>query len=271
MKARSLLTHPHIGHRQSTVTMSAKALLPTEAASACASWRCDDPIPNGKHGRSALLWTNGERRQRPKVQLCTPDEPCCRVSGVVVPGDGKWGYVDVTPTTESQCDLLETLDQFAMELAHKKCVAWFGKPLTLEVISTMYKPIMASESAAARFRFDPANCSIWCVQPGGRSYANGSVADLVSGAVFLPCFTVNGIYFKAREMGLSLTCTDMLVYPTQNWPFHLATPLIPDVSGFPNTLPEHEDVCERFERMPPDPIAGAASCVTSDVTNVSMR
>lgn len=266
---RSLSPRIHIGHRQNTAKMSAKAILPTEAAAACTSWSCDDPIPNGKQGRSALLWKSAERRQRPQIQLCSPDETYCRISGVMIPEHGKWGYVDVTPTTESQCALLQTLDQFTMELAHKKCVAWFGKPLTLEVIASMYKPILAQERPAARFRFDSDNCNIWCVQPGGRSYVGGTPADLVAGAAFLPCFTVNGIYFKAREMGLSLTCTDMLVYLEESWPFHLASPLVPDVLAIPTTLPEHEEVCERT--VPDHTTSASVLTISCPVSELSTR
>jgi hypothetical protein len=245
--------------------MSVKAILPSEAAAACASWVCDDPVPNGRYGRSALLWKSAERRQRPKVQLCSPDEAFCRVAGVTIPEDGKWGYVDATPVTESQFALLRTLDQFATELAHEKCVPWFGKPLPLEVVASMYKPILAQDKVVARFRFDPSSCNIWCVQPGGRSYSDGSPSDLVAGAAFLPCLTVNGIYFKAREMGLSLTCTDMLVYPEAGWPFQLASPLVPDVSAAPATLPEHEEGCERTapEHIAPIP---SVACPPSDTS-----
>lgn len=241
--------------------MSSKALLPSAVTSSLASWRCDDPVSNGKHGRSALLWSGAERRQRPKLQLCAPDDTYCRLRKVHRPEAGRWAYLEISLTSDAQRDLLALLDHYAMGVAHKKCLPWFEKPLSLDAIGSMYKPICAPESETLHIRFEPANCNIWRVLSDGVSYGGGADGDLAEGVSFLPCFTVNGIYFKSREMGLSLTCTDVLVYPAQEWPFHLNATLLPASASCGASLPEHEEVWDK----------PAVVAVASSVSEVSVR
>jgi len=222
------------------MTSTAKATLPCDVLSASGSWVCENPVPNGKNGRSALVWKGPQKTERPKVQLCSPEETCYEVVEVASSANGgAYGYMEVRPSTQAQYSLLAQLDQYALDQASTKCQEWFGKVLPTETIRSMYRPLVG-DGGCVRLRLSLGSCNVWCVQPGGREYTDSCFEDIAAGCRVLPCVTVNGIYFKAREMGLSLTCSDVLLYPSKSWPFHLSQPM--SRGEWPAGLPEHEDV-----------------------------
>ncbi len=238
---------------------SKKAMLRTEVLAALPNWVCDNPIQNGANARSALIWDSRARKDRPRLQLVQPDEPCFRVCRTETPvPDARWRQFDAVPGCDAQQMYLARLDRYATDVAQRRCAEWFGKPLSEDSIGAMYRPIMHPDRRTLRLRLPVDSCRIWCVGPNN-TYQPGSLEDIAEGLTVLPCVTVNGIYFKAREMGLSLTCTDILVYSAPDvLPFHLLEPLQraepPDAH-----LPEHEE-CEGC--AVPSLQMGAAACPT---------
>jgi hypothetical protein len=211
--------------------MTEKALLAAEALAQLDTWYCGGPVLNDKHSRSAFIWTDETRRKRPKIQLCSPEEPCCAVVSVDV--QDSVVYALVRPRTDAQHALLTRLDEFAIELVQRKCGEWFGKALTPEHIKGMYRPLIHRECLCLRMPVDA--CNVWKTSRNGKQYVEGCPRDLRAAGRILPCVTVNGIYFKAREMGLSLTCSDALFFaPAAPLPFHLPAAFETD-----DSLPEH--------------------------------
>ena len=216
--------------------MTSKALLPVEFFSgAHAAWLCDTPSTAGKHGRSALIWSSAERNASPKLQLASPDEPGYRIERGPSESSTNYMHIDAQPGNDNQRQVLGALDRYAIQQAEHNCKQWFGKSLSVDQLQSMYRPLL-EESGFVRLRFSRASCNVWCVQNGG--YVPGTPSDLECGGRIMPCVTLNGIYFKAREMGLSLTCSDMLVFPVACFPFHVPASLLRPT---PVCLPEHED------------------------------
>lgn len=231
-----------------------------EALAAMPHWVCDNPVQNGSNARSALIWDSTARKERPRLQLVQPEEPCFRVCGTESPSpNARWLHFDAMPGCDAQHVYLAHLDRYAMDVAEKRCAEWFGKPLSMDSIGAMYRPIVHPDRRTVRLRMPVDTCRVWCVGPNN-TYQPGTMEDITEGLTVLPCVTVNGIYFKAREMGLSLTCTDILVYSApEALPFHLLEPLQraepPD-----SHLPEHEE-CEGCGSQPLP--MGAGACVAA--------
>ena len=246
------------------MTSTVKAALPCDVFSASGSWVCEDPVPNGKNGRSALVWKGSQKMERPKVQLCSPEETCYEVVEVVNGSNGgAYGYMEVRPSTQAQYALLAQLDQYALDQAGTKCQEWFGKVLSADTIRSMYRPLV-SDGGCVRLRFSLGTCNVWCVQPGGREYTDSCFNDIAAGCRVLPCVTVNGIYFKTRVMGLSLTCSDVLLYPSKSWPFHVSRPM--SRGECPTGLPEHEDASLEVQSALPTLAPSLPQVVGSEVS-----
>ena len=217
-------------------------LLPHEVQKAACSWHCSDPCPNGKNGRSALIWSGVERTQRPLIQLCMPNE-ACTVENVDATANSRYMYIEIKPTTERQTALLHYLDRYACDLAENKCIEWFGKAFTAEQLQSMYRPLANNETNTYTLQVPLKDSSVWRVSEARCRYSVATLNDIQAGRRILPCISVNGIYFKTREMGLSVTCTALVVFDaTEPMPFHLGEGYeLEDDTFREETLPEHED------------------------------
>ena len=221
-----------------------KALLGNEIGAACHTWVCDEPQAISKGCRSAFLWKDTNRSERPKIQLCLPERPYCNVFGVTWPnvdqsgkeGGRAYGYLNLQLAGPEQEQLLLMLDEYALQLAQMKCKQWFGHSLAPEAIQQMYVPLVTQPDRVL-LRFSPSSCNFW----RNSSHTTNNLTPLTqtaleAGARISPCFSVNGIYFKSRQLGLSLTCTDILLQPAVVFPFHSCLNSESD-----HCLPEHED------------------------------
>lgn len=221
-----------------------RTLLPHEVQSASAEWHCSDPRANTKNGRSALIWSDANRKFRPSIQLCMADDPAHIVEGVEASTGSPYMFIQNKPGTNDQIALLHYLDQYACNLAEYNCNAWFDKNLTKEQIRSMYRPLVNSETNTVSLRLSLQSCSVWHVSEERCRYSAGSLDDIAVGCRVLPCISVNGIYFKAREMGLSVTCTALVVFEAkQAMPFHLGDSYTCEEESHDagGSLPEHED------------------------------
>lgn len=220
-----------------------RTLLPQEVHEASKSWYCSEPYTNKKNGRSALIWSDAKRNYRPSIQLCMADEPSHIVNGVEVSTSSSYMFLEVKPGTDEQFDLLNYLDRYAFDLAECNCNLWFGKNLTKEQIRSMYCPLINSETNTLTLRLPLRSCSVWKVSEARCRYSTGSLEDISIGCRVLPCISVNGIYFKAREMGLSVTCTALIVFESKKvMPFHLSEDYACEESDdTEDCLPEHDD------------------------------
>ena len=86
-------------------------ILPEDVPSACATWHCSDPVPNGLHGRAALVWTTSERKERPKVQLCAAEDSGLLVASIDSTRSPNYTYVTFVQHSAVQRELIAYLDK----------------------------------------------------------------------------------------------------------------------------------------------------------------
>uniref|UniRef100_A0A6C0C0D8 Uncharacterized protein n=1 Tax=viral metagenome TaxID=1070528 RepID=A0A6C0C0D8_9ZZZZ len=232
-----------------TTQREPNALLPQQVSEATELWHCTDPHQNKKNGRSALIRSSAKGGHRPQLQLCTVDDPSPIVKAVEVSTSTSHMFVELAPGTKEQFDVLYTLDSYALNLAESNCNAWFGKTLTKDQISSMYKPLINSQTNTLLLRV-PMDCSVWRVAKARQRYSTGSITDLCLGCHVLPCISINGIFFKTREMGLSVTCSALIMFQsTTSIPFHLDDGYaLEERDDNDNCLPEHYD-CDTIPPM----------------------
>lgn len=225
------------------VKKSAQTLLPSEIKDQTSKWYCSDPTPNGKNGRSVHIWSTAQRNSRPQIQLCSADEAWFTVEHMRPSTSGEYLFLDCVPGCPSQAASIDSLDEFALALVESKCSAWFGKSLTTEQIKSMYRPLLHNRKVSLRVPI--ANCNVWKVSEARMSYSVDTLSGISPGCVVLPCITVNGIYFKTREMGLSITCTALLVYFQETrMPFHIDSRYSLDETPMRDALPEDDEADE---------------------------
>lgn len=187
---------------------------------------------SSQSGRSVHFWSDTSLATKDKIQLAAHGENLPTLKLL------EKDTVEFTPGTEQQLSYLQSLDTFALELLTANSSSWFGKSFSSENLASMQTSIMSS-TGKWRCRL-PSTCNIW-YSLNGNTCTHTSSKSLESGMKCIPCFTVNGLYFKSHTMGLSLSITDMLVYPVQEkLPFNLQQALT--VANYPD-LPEHEEEC----------------------------
>jgi hypothetical protein len=81
----------------------------------------------------------------------------------------------------------------------------------------------------------PHAVRVWKVtgyRDGKCNFTEGAVADIVKGATFWANVSVTGMYFLARLFGVTLTTTDVLVFPPakQSIPFLTQISLEPEAA-----------------------------------------
>ena len=223
------------------MTASNKAEVYTDVLFSNLTWTCDNPQQNSRRGLSVLLWKDEKRLEKPKIQLARPDEPFPTVKGLTAPSsqESPWFRLLLTLPTEEQKRFMQQLDAFAVDLASRKCREWFGKTLSTGEIQAMYRPLLQTEDSPLKLHVNRDQCNVWALH-AKNLYTASTFSSLSAGSNLLPCVTVNGMYFKAREMGLSLSCTDILVCPSETFPFTLNKHLSrADKNEAMDELPEH--------------------------------
>lgn len=224
-------------------TSTAKSITPSQFTEASKLWFCSEPRHVHKNCKSALIWKDQTQKQRPLVQLCMDNEPSYTIQNIRTE-DSKYMFIEISPGTTEQCSLLHGLDQYALDLVDNNCKAWFGKELTMDQITSMYVPVMQPTAQTINLRLSIQNCNVWRISHARRTYSPATLQDIWEGCQVVPCIAINGIYFKAREMGLSLTCSAILVLETTSLiPFHLSDDYkCEERTETCDMLPEHEDM-----------------------------
>ena len=122
---------------------------------------------------------------------------------------------------------LETLDKKNLETAVAQSPEWFRKTVDADAIKQMYVPLSkeptkADQKPTVRVKVkcgDGYPTNIYVVQDtdadGNLSYVKGTPDDLTRNVKCLVMVETVGLWFMSRQFGMSLSATEILVWPNR--------------------------------------------------------
>ena len=131
---------------------------------------------------------------------------------------------EVTIESPKLLEFLTKLDERNVKVAHAKSEEWFKKQLTVEQIKNMYVPLVKQpykedSKPLVRVKVKCAEyaTNIFSVKTDATPlvYTKSNHEELTKGAkCLIMCETV-GLWFMSRQFGMSLTATDIIVWPNR--------------------------------------------------------
>jgi hypothetical protein len=189
-------------------------------------WDISSLEVNKNGGKSCFIYTSSDDKTSPRIQLCRDDEvqlksPFGLNSYNDSPSDRK--NLEFSVTTPELEAFFRKVDEFALQTAKENSERWFKKSLSEEEIKSMYKPCLTENNSGypptVRSKVAINNASqktrIWKVKElpdGTREYEEGVPEDLSRNNRYIPIIAVGGVFFMQRIFGVSLTCTDIMVF-----------------------------------------------------------
>ena len=121
---------------------------------------------------------------------------------------------------------LERMDEHNLRTASANAQDWFKKPLGEEAIKGMYarlvrEPQKADQKPSVRVKVKCAEypTNIYVVDgtdlDGNLTYSKGTPEDLTRNAKCLCMVETMGLWFMSRQFGMSLTASEILVWPNR--------------------------------------------------------
>lgn len=134
--------------------------------------------------------------------------------------------LELTVESQEVADFLKRLDEKNKKSASEYSELWFKKNLDLSQIEQMYvsifKPKVKEEykdTVRIKVKCQDYPTNIWIVNnitdDGEIQYSPGGPDDLTKGVQVLAMVETSGLWFMSRQFGMSLTATDILVWPNK--------------------------------------------------------
>ena len=132
--------------------------------------------------------------------------------------------LEISLNDESAVAFFDTIDAQNIRVAVENSVAWFKEELSEETIAFMYRttcsrgsgmyaPLLRVKVGVAR---SPTNISVVTSQSNGTfAYRPGTIDDVKPHCRVSATVSIGGLWFVNNQWGMSLKCTDLLVYPRE--------------------------------------------------------
>ena len=183
-----------------------------------------DPVKNSRGGLNGYLDTSAEDRSNPRFQF-----PKCRTPFGI--SDRKSDNEFARLNLELSCDdermleFIKAFDAQNIKIASKNSPDWFKKQLSEQALGdTLYRwtsqehkegkyaPLVRVKISETGRK--PTN--IWIVYEDGEGkqrYRKGTSDEIVKDSHVVPIVEVGGLWFVSKGFGMTLSATDLLVYP----------------------------------------------------------
>ena len=112
--------------------------------------------------------------------------------------------------------MVESIDQMLIEYGVHNSNAWFGKPMSSEVISELYRPLVKPSkqpdkyASTMKFKIQPTRTKIWSDDKSPMS-----MDDITKGSMVKVIFSISPIWFVNKQFGISCTIEQLLVTPNE--------------------------------------------------------
>ena len=166
---------------------------------------------------------------RLRFQLsATADQTMLVPWGVSTPLDsggagGKVGKLGLDIAVDGEVkQFLQKLDASNVDAAERSSMEWFKKPIDRSALNDMYCTIVRHPktegmpvTVKTKLRVDENPTEVWVCsgQNGVVGAKRGTHLDVVKGSKVVAVVETTGLWFMNRQFGMSLTITEMLVWP----------------------------------------------------------
>ena len=220
-----------------------------DAAARMEAWHFREPVRNQKGGMSVYIDNSVTDKRRPRIQCVTDNElPLKAPFGASCFEQNSASTrlnLELTIENPALLDFLQALDRHIPTVARRNCSAWFKKELSEAEILSMYRPVV---NAKENSNFPPMMRSKINVASGrnqvrvhkaldtgsGMSHTKGTIDDITNDASYWPIIEISGMWFMSRQFGVSIVCTELLVFPSVKNHF-------PFLGNFTEALPDQEE------------------------------
>jgi hypothetical protein len=189
-------------------------------------WDISSLEVNKNGGKSCYIYASSDDKTSPRIQLCQDGEAQLKSPfGLNSYNDSQTNrknleFSIVTPALEA---FFRKVDEFALQTAKENSERWFKKTLSEDEIKSMYKPCLTENvngyppTVRSKIAITSATTKtrIWKVTDlanNTREYEVGVPEDLNRNNRYIPIIAVAGVFFMQRIFGVSLTCTDIMVF-----------------------------------------------------------
>lgn len=145
-----------------------------------------------------------------------------------LPGqDASRRTLELTIESDDLAKFLSDLDNKNLEMAIKQSPEWFRKQVDADAIKMMYVPLQKQPSkpdmkptVRVKVKCGDYPTNIYLVQnsdseSGNITYTKGTPEDLTRNVKCLVIAETVGLWFMSRQFGMSLTATEILVWPNR--------------------------------------------------------
>ena len=191
------------------------------------AWSTSALEVNKRGGKSVYIYASENEKISPRIQLGSDtDTPLRSPFGLNSFDESQTDRknFDISVSNEELEKSLSKIDEFALKIAHENCEKWFRKSLSENEIQSMYKPLLtiSEKGYAPTVRTKVAlkggiPTRIWKVHTSSDrqlKYVEGCPDDLNRTNRYWVVVAVSGLFFMQRLFGVSLTATDIMVFPT---------------------------------------------------------
>lgn len=207
-----------------------------------------EPVLNKYKSRASYVVKSASNPSRARYQMATKEDPRLKAPyGISKPFDEKQQdsdrkSLDLSIESDSLLDILVALDDHNVRVAFENCEKWFGKKLPIEHIKFMYRPIVTydkNKKYRPTFRTkinvnaDTDNATRFFLveeKDGKVEYLEKNSSIISKGSRTVPIVEPASLWFGATQFGMTLECTDVIVFPSaqrEEFPFHGWGPAVP--------------------------------------------
>lgn len=190
-----------------------------------------EPVVNKFKSRTSYVNKSKDVLARPRYQMALKDEPQLRAPyGISKPFDDKQSdddrkSLDMSIESDNLLAVLKDLDEHNINVAFENCERWFGKKLTREHITFMYRPIVTPDKNGkyrptfrtkinTNAQSDRATRFFYIEEADNKvKYIQKDSAIVTKGCRLVPMVEIGSLWFSSTQFGMTLECTDLIVFP----------------------------------------------------------
>lgn len=207
-----------------------------------------EPVLNKYKSRTSYVVKSASDPSRPRYQMANKDDLRLKAPyGISKPFDEKQQdsdrkSLDMTIESDALLGVLLAVDEHNVKVAFENCEKWFGKKLPIEHIKFMYRPLVTydkNKKYKPTFRTkinvnanaDNATRFFLVEEKEGKvEYLEKDSSIVGKGSRMVPIVEPASLWFSSTQFGMTLECTDVIVFPgaqREEFPFQGWGPAVP--------------------------------------------
>ena len=180
---------------------------------------CTGCVSKNNYG-GQQVWLNYNKNNRSKLFIQTPEmkAPFGVSEYVADEQNGPKYSLDVSfQDNDGFKEMIESMDRMLIEQAVSHSTTWFGKKMSHEIISELYRPLVKPSkqpekySSTMKFKIQPTRIKIWSKVDNSPL----TMDDITKGSMVKAIFSISPVWFVNKQFGVSCTIEQLLLAPNE--------------------------------------------------------